>query len=87
MTITVGSVGASQVWGCSVQTPTINQIAANLASQLNGSVLIAWSSGNTVYFKSVTKGPGTNYPISADDGYGGYWYTLTPSGSTMTGGQ
>lgn len=87
MTITVGSVGASQVWGCSVQTPPINQIAANLASQLNGSVLTSWSSGNTVYFRSVTKGPGTNYPISADDGYGGFWYTLTPSGPTMTGGQ
>lgn len=87
MTITVGSVGASQVWGCSVQTPTINQIAANLASQLNGSVLTAWSSGNTVYFRSVAKGSGTNYPISADDGYGGYWYVLTPSGPTMTGGQ
>lgn len=70
-----------------METPTINQIAANLASELNGSLITAWSSGNTVFFKSVATGSGTNYPISADDGYGGYWYTLTPSGPTMTGGQ
>jgi RHS repeat-associated protein len=80
--------GSCDAQGNFTMNPTLNQIAANLASSLTASTagVTATSNGQSVQITANAAGSGTNYPVSSSYTTNGTGYISASVPATLTGG-
>jgi hypothetical protein len=89
MSITVNGFEDDWIWGCAGSTDgPVAQVAAEWANSINVNDpnVSATSSGPTIFLTARTAGSNTNYTLSTSAGGPQAWFTLSPSGSNLTGG-
>lgn len=89
MSISIGSGQDTWAWGCGITDGPLDTVVAEFANSINinDPLVSAQPSGSIIKLTARAFGSGTNYSLSTNDGLGGQgWYSLTPSGATLTGG-